>query len=127
MHPSTDPTRRGEHTLVEWSGKRHGNTNTNEQGEPESAGAFFDDIVVTALSGVEIDAGISDLVFGYPQTAGLPVNIAPTVSNFGVVDQTIGLWYLIDDGAGVPVPPYLDIPALTDSLVIFDGLIQYCR
>jgi hypothetical protein len=88
---------------------------TTEQGELESAGMFFDDIAVTAISGVPADAAISDLVVGYPQTSGQPTMIAATVSNLGFEAQSIPLWYQIGDAPEMPLPPYLDLDAFGDT------------
>jgi len=92
----------------------------NTQGEDASAGIFFDDFAVTAISGVPTDAGISDLVVGYPQTSGQPSMLAATVSNFGFEAQSIPLWYQIGDGPEMPVPPYLEMDAFGDTTRVFD-------
>jgi len=94
---------------------------TTEQGEPGSAGLFIDNIAVTAISGVAADAGVSDLVIGYPQTSGQPTKIAATVSNFGYEMQSIPLWYKIGNDQELPLPPYLELEAFNDTTRIIEA------
>ncbi|RQW02925.1 DUF4397 domain-containing protein [candidate division KSB1 bacterium] len=103
-----------------WLAFRYVADGDNTQGEEDSDGAFFDDIMVTAISGVAADAGVSDLVIGYPRTKGAPTPFAPTVSNFGFEGQTVALWYDFD-GVEMPVPPFLTLDPFVDSIVVFEA------
>ena len=96
-----------------------------DQGELESAGLFLDDVTVTGISGVPNDAGVDWMYVGFPTTSGQVTPVGVDIVNEGFEPASgIGLWYSIDDGAGLPVPPRIDLDAFSDTTRVFPAMMD---
>jgi hypothetical protein len=96
-----------------------------EQGELKSAGLFLDDVTVTGISGVPNDAALAWTYVGFPTTSGQVTPVGVDVVNEGFEPASgIGVWYSIDDGAEMPVPPRIDLDAFSDTSRTFQVMMD---